>query len=235
MPTKRPNKITMTDQEFAQTLAALRLWQRTFPNDEGYMRVPGSMVLALGGNALVAQSFEERSTELRGLRATWPSYGPLRLSPTEISPDGKRAMLAALKAEGAEGIVFKRRDGRYVPGRPEKGGDALKHKFTKTASVVVNKHNAKRSVAMEVYGPEAVGALSPIRWHAIGNVTIPPNAAIPPVGAVIEVRYLYGFRGGSLFQPVYLGVRDDQDAGDCTLAQIKFKAEAEGGESENEG
>jgi hypothetical protein len=38
---------------------------------------------------------------------------------------------------------------------------------------------------------------------------------------------LYAYKGGSLYQPVYLGVRDDVGA-DC-LADLKYKSEAGGG------
>ncbi len=49
---------------------------------------------------------------------------------------------------------------------------------------------------------------------------------IPAVGAVADCRYLYSFReSGSIYQPVYLGVRDDIPAEDCTTAQLKYKAE----------
>jgi bifunctional non-homologous end joining protein LigD len=37
---------------------------------------------------------------------------------------------------------------------------------------------------------------------------------------------LYAFKGGSVFQPVYLGVREDLTQEDCTLDQLKYKAEA---------
>lgn len=58
---------------------------------------------------------------------------------------------------------------------------------------------------------------------AVENVTIPPNKQIPAADAVVEIRYLYAYPGGSLYQPVYLGVRDDITAEFCTLAQLKFK------------
>jgi bifunctional non-homologous end joining protein LigD len=59
-----------------------------------------------------------------------------------------------------------------------------------------------------------------------GNVTIPANHAIPKVGAIVEVRYLYAFREShALHQPVYLGPRDDVEAGECLASQLKFKAE----------
>ena len=47
------------------------------------------------------------------------------------------------------------------------------------------------------------------------------------VVAIVEVRYLYAYRGGCVFQPVYLGVRDDIPALECQIDQLKFKAEPE--------
>jgi bifunctional non-homologous end joining protein LigD len=57
-----------------------------------------------------------------------------------------------------------------------------------------------------------------------GNVTIPVGSDFPAVGDIVEVRYLYAFpESGSLFQPVYLGVRDDIDLKDCSVNQLKWK------------
>ncbi len=52
------------------------------------------------------------------------------------------------------------------------------------------------------------------------------NPRIPAVGAVADCRYLYAFReSGSIYQPVYLGERDDIPTTDCTVVQLKYKAE----------
>jgi bifunctional non-homologous end joining protein LigD len=69
--------------------------------------------------------------------------------------------------------------------------------------------------------------INPAQGVTIGNVTIPPNRAIPAVGAVVEIRYLYAYQGGALYQPVYLGERDDVPAADCTVEKqpLKYKAE----------
>jgi bifunctional non-homologous end joining protein LigD len=40
---------------------------------------------------------------------------------------------------------------------------------------------------------------------------------------VVEVRYLYAYPGGSLYQPVYVGKRDDVEPAACTIGQLKFK------------
>ena len=64
-------------------------------------------------------------------------------------------------------------------------------------------------------------------WLSVGNVTIPANHEIPEEGDVVEIRYLYAHRGGSIYQPVYLGKRGDIDICECTTAQLKFKPEGE--------
>jgi bifunctional non-homologous end joining protein LigD len=57
-----------------------------------------------------------------------------------------------------------------------------------------------------------------------GNVTIPPNHAVPAKGEVVECQYLYCFReSGSIYQPVYLGKRCDIPAAECSTDQLKYK------------
>ena len=130
-------------------------------------------------------------------------------------------MLDALRRLKAEGVVFKRHAAPYTPGRPASGGDQLKLKFTATASCIVAKANGtKRSVALML--------LDGRKRVAVGNVTVPANKPIPKAGSVIEVRYLYAYPAGSLFQPVCLGQRDDVGPDACTISQLKYK----GGEDE---
>lgn len=129
----------------------------------------------------------------------------------------KQQLYEQLKATGAEGIVFKKPAATYTAGRPNSGGNQLKFKFYATASVIVTKKNDKRSVAVAVIdGDNQVD---------IGNVTIPPNQKIPAVDSLIEVRYLYAYKGGNLYQPTYLGVRDDISLEDCVISQLKYKKE----------
>jgi bifunctional non-homologous end joining protein LigD len=65
-------------------------------------------------------------------------------------------------------------------------------------------------------------------WQHCGNVTIPANHPVPLIGHVIEVRYLYAHpESNALYQPVYLGPRDDVDVSECVLRQVKFKPEDE--------
>lgn len=57
---------------------------------------------------------------------------PIRLVPTAVDAQDKRALYQKLAAARAEGIVFKRSDAPYTPGRPASGGAQLKYKFVKT-------------------------------------------------------------------------------------------------------
>ena len=130
----------------------------------------------------------------------------------------KRRLYERLLAEGKEGIVFKRKDAPYTPGRPSSGGSQLKYKFYETASFIVHSINGKRSVAIRLYGENG-------EFVEAGNVTIPPNHEVPNTGDVVEVRYLYAYKeSGSVYQPVYLGKREDVDKDECSVTQLKYKA-----------
>jgi bifunctional non-homologous end joining protein LigD len=144
----------------------------------------------------------------------------IKLVETAFTTEQKLALLKELKARNAEGIVFKHLHAPATPGRPNSGGTQLKHKFVATLSALVAKVNQKRSVQISLLGKNS--------WQMAGNVTIPPNHSIPRVGEVIEVQYLYAHRESDvLYQPVYLGPRDDVDAGECHVHQLKYKPEDE--------
>ena len=137
----------------------------------------------------------------------------------------KQEMLSALRRIGGEGVVFKRHAAPYTPGRPASGGNQVKLKFTATASCIVAKVNGtKRSVALVL--------LEGDKRIPVGNVTITASQPIPKAGSIIEVRYLYAYPGGSLFQPVCLGQRDDIEPAACTIGQLKYKAAGEDEEAD---
>jgi bifunctional non-homologous end joining protein LigD len=141
----------------------------------------------------------------------------IRYTETAFTTAQKQRLLEQLKSANREGIVFKRLDAPYTPGRPNSGGPQLKHKFCASLSAVVAKINAQRSVEIRLLGKDG--------WVTAGNVTIPPNHEVPRVGWVVEVRYLYAFpESGIVYQPVYLGPRTDVEATECIVAQLKFKA-----------
>ena len=151
------------------------------------------------------------------LLLTRSDFKHIRLVETAFSTQQKTTLWERLKRENREGIVFKRLDAPYVPGRPNSGGPQLKFKFAATVSAVVAKINVQRSVEVSLLKGRSL--------VSCGNVTIPANHEIPRVGEVVDVRYLYAYRDSlALYQPVYLGPREDVDR-ECLVSQLKFKAE----------
>lgn len=149
-----------------------------------------------------------------------PNQPALRWISTTIDPNDKVETYEELRLTNREGVVFKDVNAPFSPGRPNSGGSQLKFKFVTSASFVVTGVNARRSVELGLFDGD--------RLIPAGNVTIPPNHAIPIEGTVVETRYLYAHKqSGSVYQPVYLGPRTDIPAADCTTAQLKYKAEAE--------
>lgn len=161
------------------------------------------------------RAYDERLAELMNLLASGQQRA-IHFATTAWKPAEKEQLLTMLREENKEGIVFKRIDALYTAGRPNSGGDQLKHKFYATVSALVGTINAKRSIEIQLFNQSGL--------VTAGNVTIPPNHAIPKVGQVVEVRYLYAFKeSGCVYQPVYLGVRSDVLQTECVTSQLKFK------------
>jgi bifunctional non-homologous end joining protein LigD len=145
-----------------------------------------------------------------------------KLVPLAVTEAEKRALYEKLKKEKKEGIIFKLLDAPYVPGRFSEtfvtytqNCPQVKNKFYATASCIVIRVNEKRSIGLGLYdGKELID---------IGNCTIPPNKEIP--SGIVEIRYLYAYKGGSLYQPTYLEPRDDIDENACLISQLKYKSE----------
>ncbi len=173
-------------------------------------------LLELNGVDLRGQTYHQRLTALMNLLAS-VQQRVIRYVETAFTVAQKQRLLQQLKSASKEGIVFKRLDAPYTPGRPSSGGPQLKHKFCATLSAVVAKLNAQRSVEIRLIGKDG--------WVTAGNVTIPSNHEVPRVGWVVEVRYLYAFpESGIMYQPVYLGKRTDVEPTECVVSQLKFKA-----------
>lgn len=174
-------------------------------------------ILSMGGIDFSDTPAIERAEAIESLGLNTRYIKPIEIAKTTAE---KQAMFDRLKRENAEGIVFKLKNAPYTPGRPNEGGPQVKCKFYHQASVIVLKVNTKRSIRMGVMENGVV--------IDVGNCTIPPNKAIPPVGAFVEVRYLYAYKGGSIYQPVYDRDRSDElDREDCRIEELVYKAEEE--------
>ncbi len=151
----------------------------------------------------------------------------IKAVPVAVTTAEKRALLDKVKVGHGEGIVFKLVDSRVKEGRPNSGGDWVKFKFTETASCYVMEVNSgKRSVKLGLLDPSGrPDVIEGQLMASVGNVTIPPNHEVPAVKDIVEVEYLYAYKGGCLFQPVYRGKRTDLDVSACTTRQLKYKPE----------
>ena len=175
-------------------------------------------LLEHNGDNLRPLPYRIRLVRLVNLILSSSPHPHVRLVETAFTTVQKTELWERLRRENREGIVFKRLDAPYTPGKPNSGGPQLKFKFVATVSVLVARINVQRSVEMSLFKGRSL--------VSCGNVTIPANHQIPAVGTIVEVRYLYAAKeSGVLYQPVYLGPRDDVDAGECLVSQLKFKAE----------
>lgn len=178
-------------------------------------------LLEIGGKDLRDLAFADRFSALGTLfreNKHVPGVGTTLILSRLYIGAAKQAAIEKGEAENWEGFVFKDMHAPYRPGRPNSGGTQVKHKRYATCTVEVARVNAQRSVAMRLYDRDGAA-------HNVGNVTIPANHTVPAVGALIEVRYLYAYRNGSIYQPTYLGERSDLDVADCVLDQLQYKRE----------
>lgn len=146
---------------------------------------------------------------------------PIRILDYARGHTEKRDLYARLRAAKAEGIVFKHADAPYEAGRPSSGGKQLKHKFVKTADVLLTE-NAGNAYRMAVYAGKSlqdVGKVFSGTTNEIREELDERLAAGEPV--VAEVRYLYATDDEQLYQPVFVRLRSDKRPRDCTLAQLE--------------
>jgi len=213
-----------TCKPVALTVATINALNDVFPNGAilDAESCGGTLVifdiLGIGNGELSGHCCELRLRNLETI-ARGNKYPHLFFIQTARTEAQKRNALKLLRDGGAEGVVFKDRNARYSAGRPNTGGPALKWKFTASASVIVARHHreGKRSVEMTLSDGTPVG-----------HVRIPAkHGRLPVIGTIIEVGYLYAFRGGSLVQSVYKGIRSDVDAD--SAEQLQYKGEERNG------
>ena len=172
-------------------------------------------VLAHAGRDLTDLSYTSRLRGLEALLGHLPPDAPVVRPQTARTSTEKRALLDQLRAANAEGIVLKDADAVYRCGVST---SACKFKFVASLTVEAGESKeGKRSVGMYVIGDDGKRVF-------VGYCTVPPNAQIPTSGTLCEISYLYCYRGGSLFQPVWKGLRDDLDQAD-SYSSLQFKRE----------
>lgn len=192
-------------------------------------------VLHAGDRPLLDLPYDERRTELDGLGIS----GPCWQVPPTFAGDGE-AVLAATRAQGMEGVVAKRRDSRYLPGRRSDCWVKVKH-VHRTSVVVVGWKPGEGARAGRI-GSLLLAVARDGGWTYAGHVgTGFDGAALRTLSArleplrrehpsledvpreharhalwveprlVVDCDYTGWTREGRLRHPSYKGLRDDVD------------------------
>jgi bifunctional non-homologous end joining protein LigD len=191
-------------------------------------------VLRLYGVPLLERPFAERRGTLE--RLDLASIPVLSLSPTYT--DGA-ALLEVTRQRGMEGVVAKRRDGVYRPGRRSPTWTKVTHRHSQACLVGgwrPERSSASRIGALLLGVPDGAGLryvgrvgsglagerVQRVLRERLSPVPAPPFAGPLPraetVGArwcepltVVEVSHTGWTEAGRLWHPVFRGVRDDLD------------------------
>lgn len=221
---QREGWIVPLAQPVADALAALECASAVLDGEDMGDRVVLFDLLEKDGD-LRSAPFSSRNEALSVLLKRLGQSNPehtkaLRLCPTAHTEEEKLALFLQAKRLGQEGLVFKLRGAPYEAG---KCATQVKVKFRNDATCqVIERHATKRSVSIGVLHPDSKVGASPL-LTPIGNVTLPPSVQVQP-GDLIDVRYLYAYEGGSLFQPTFKCVRTDKTQPD-SADSLKYKAQ----------
>lgn len=177
-------------------------------------------VRTVRGENIEGQAYEDRLLVMDAISELLVASGSTHVSVTKTaySREEKQALFDQMVAEGREGVVAKNIKGKYEPGLKAKGGCQFKFKLVKDVTcIVLSQHETKSSIALGLLDAQG-------QMVGVGNCTIPQNVAMPSPGDRVDISYLYAFEGGSLYQPVFRMVRNDEvDRDECTLDRLQYK------------
>lgn len=150
----------------------------------------------------LTQRFLKTSQAVKALKSDLVQIVDLVFGPSE-----KRKLVERLQSGRKEGVVFKRENGLYVPGKVESLAKsfAVKIKFySEGAFLVTGWTKGKSSVAVALVDPKTKEQIP------AGNVTVAQKYVDQvEAGKVIRVRYLYATDANQLYQPTL----DPDDSG----------------------
>ncbi|MGZ6825714.1 MAG: non-homologous end-joining DNA ligase, partial [Mycobacteriales bacterium] len=188
-------------------------------------------VLHVEGTSLLDRPYDERRAVLSGLQPQ---------APEPFHGDGA-ALLASTRAQGLEGLVAKRRDSRYLPGRRTDAWVKVKHVRRQSAVVCGwkpgegGRAGQVGSLLLGVHTTDGLGYAGHVgtgftdatlrllsdRLARLSRPTSPYDGPVPPEHAravrwvepelVVDVDFTAWTRDGRLRHPSYKGVRDDLD------------------------
>jgi bifunctional non-homologous end joining protein LigD len=212
--TNRDGLIVPIPKELADAVAALPLPFCVLDGEDmGQGRYAAFDLVATEDDPAGARSCEARWQALQHLLRSAPSPYWVSVA-VATTPDAARELDREVRARGGEGLVGKLKSAPYTPGI---GDDQFKYPYLDRATVYVeSQEGSKRSVNIAVLGADGQAV-------SLKKVTIPTNYEVPPVGAIVDVEYLYAYPSGGLAQPRYKGVRGDRRLEHCVISQLKYK------------
>lgn len=213
--TNRDGLIVPIPKELVEAVSALPLPFLVLDGEDmGQGRYAAFDLVATADDPKGQRRCEDRWLALQQLLRAAPSPFWIAVA-TARTPADAKALNKDVFHAGGEGLVGKLKDAPYTPGVSE---DQFKFPYLDRATVYVESHDgSKRSVHIAVL--DADGKPMPLK-----KVTIPANYDIPPVGAVVDVEYLYAHATGGLAQPRYKGIRTDRQLEHCVASQLKYKS-----------
>lgn len=160
------------------------------------------------------RSWEFRRGALDSFASNWKAPANIRFSLVYCGNHKAGLLRLAETNPDIEGVVFKRVDSKYESGKSHKW---LKHKITDTCDAFVTELYRKgkdQAVSLGLYhNGEIIEA---------GGLKIPADLVGElELDTVLEIEYLYSTNDNKLYQPVFLGLRPDKDASECTTDQLK--------------
>lgn len=144
--------------------------------------------------------------------------GHVRLLPSHRDVESKSALVRDVKSRNAEGVIARRIDAPYRPGRSR---HLLKYKFRHDVDCVVSAVGVggHDNIALSLWDPTnerlvEVGHCSALtgsgRTHTF------------EIGDVVKVTCLYVTDDNNLYQPTLPTLRDDKAPRECTIDQLEL-------------
>lgn len=150
-----------------------------------------------------------RWANLRGFLSAFDRPESIEPVYTAFAEEDKLELIKQAHNHQAEGIVFRKYRGMYIPGRAD---NIKKFKFVRSLDAVVMGHIPGRKSVK-------VGLVDTDKVFEIGHCSTTFLTGVN-VGDVVEIQYLYFSKHDRLVQPILQRVREDKDVTECTFDQV---------------
>lgn len=160
--------------------------------------------------------YEDRRDVLEHFYGAWSPGDTVHLIPNWRTPQEKLDLSQRVKAQGGEGMMFKRRDAAYTPGMRSEALLKIKYRHDVDCIVIDTGLNGKSNMSLGL-----LDANNTLVEVAECTALAGDGPRIKP-GMVVKVIYLYATKDNRLYQPTKPTIRTDKKLKDCTLDQLQY-------------